>query len=203
MPANSGGRPETNGIVNGSRPGQKAPAQAKAATQAGAHVRGLTAAHGRVPVVRRELEPRRDLLPAWRGDRGRRTRNAGRGVDAGDPAVTTARHFLGSPTLRVDGRDIDPRCSDPGDYTPQCRIYWTPEGLRGVSRRGVDRGRLVRMSGRPAEAPGSGPHVRRGKRPRCPRCLTSRRHLSCASRSHWPAPPGVVDAARSEARVDG
>ena len=56
-------------------------------------------------------------------------------VDAGDPAVAAARQFPGSPTIRVDGRDVDPRFTDPGDCTPRCRVYWTPEGLRGVPAR--------------------------------------------------------------------
>ena len=56
-------------------------------------------------------------------------------VDASDPAVAAARRFPGSPTIRVDGRDVDPAFTDPGDYTPRCRVYWTPQGLRGVPAR--------------------------------------------------------------------
>jgi len=53
-------------------------------------------------------------------------------INASDPAVAFAQHFPGSPTIRVDGRDIDPGFEDPGDYSPRCRLYRTPEGLRGV-----------------------------------------------------------------------
>jgi hypothetical protein len=53
-------------------------------------------------------------------------------VDASDPAVSAARRFPGSPTIRVDGVDIDPGFADPGDYTPRRRLYWTAAGLRGV-----------------------------------------------------------------------
>jgi hypothetical protein len=56
-------------------------------------------------------------------------------VDATDPAVATALRFPGSPTVRVDGRDVDPSYADPGDYTPRCRLYWTADGLRGVPER--------------------------------------------------------------------
>ncbi len=56
-------------------------------------------------------------------------------INASDPAVAAAHHFPGSPTIRVDGRDIDPGYEDPGDYTPRCRLYRTPDGLRGVPQR--------------------------------------------------------------------
>lgn len=56
-------------------------------------------------------------------------------VDATDPAVAAALRFPGSPTIRVDGRDVDPSYVDPGDYTPRCRLYRTGAGLRGVPER--------------------------------------------------------------------
>jgi len=56
-------------------------------------------------------------------------------INASDHAVAAAYHFPGSPTIRLDGRDIDPDFRDPGDYTPRCRLYRTPDGLRGVPPR--------------------------------------------------------------------
>jgi hypothetical protein len=56
-------------------------------------------------------------------------------IDATDPAVATALRFPGSPTVRIDGRDVDPSFVDPGDYTPRCRLYRTADGLRGVPER--------------------------------------------------------------------
>ena len=56
-------------------------------------------------------------------------------IDASDPQVAAAHRFPGSPTVRVDGRDVDPAFTDPGDYTPRCRIYWTADGPRGVPER--------------------------------------------------------------------
>ena len=44
-------------------------------------------------------------------------------------------HVPGSPTIRIDGVDVPPGFSDPGDYTPRCRVYWTNAGLRGVPER--------------------------------------------------------------------
>jgi hypothetical protein len=40
--------------------------------------------------------------------------------------------FLGSPTLRVDGRDVDPTAGRRDDYGLKCRIYRTPAGLAGL-----------------------------------------------------------------------
>ncbi len=56
-------------------------------------------------------------------------------LDATDPAVAERVRFPGSPTIRVNGRDVAPGFVDPGDYAPQCRIYWTPEGARGRPER--------------------------------------------------------------------
>ncbi len=43
--------------------------------------------------------------------------------------------FPGSPTIRIDGKDIDPAFEDTGDYTPRCRVYMTDAGLNGVPER--------------------------------------------------------------------
>ena len=57
-------------------------------------------------------------------------------IDATDPGVAQRYRFPGSPTVRVDGRDVDPSFRDPGDYTPRCRLYWTAKGLRRIPERG-------------------------------------------------------------------
>lgn len=56
-------------------------------------------------------------------------------INASDPAVAAAVRFPGSPTIRVNGLDIEPGFEDPGDYTPRCRLYLTDSGLRGVPER--------------------------------------------------------------------
>ena len=56
-------------------------------------------------------------------------------IDATDPTVAERHRFPGSPTIRVDGRDVDASFHDPGDYTPRCRLYRTSEGLRGLPER--------------------------------------------------------------------
>jgi len=40
--------------------------------------------------------------------------------------------FLGSPTLRIDGVDVDPGAGKHTDYGLRCRLYPTAEGLRGT-----------------------------------------------------------------------
>lgn len=51
-------------------------------------------------------------------------------IDATDPTVARRYRFPGSPTIRIEGRDVDPSFRDPGDYTPRCRIYWAAAELR-------------------------------------------------------------------------
>ena len=53
-----------------------------------------------------------------------------RRVTSEDAAV--AERFLGSPTLRVDGVDVDPGAADREDFGLRCRLYATGDGLRGV-----------------------------------------------------------------------
>jgi hypothetical protein len=58
-----------------------------------------------------------------------------RDIDATDPSIAAEQRFPGSPTIRVDGIDVDPTYVDPGDYTPRCRLYRTSAGLRGLPER--------------------------------------------------------------------
>jgi hypothetical protein len=40
--------------------------------------------------------------------------------------------FVGSPTVRVDGTDVDPHVVDRRDFGLQCRLYSVGEGLEGL-----------------------------------------------------------------------
>jgi hypothetical protein len=40
--------------------------------------------------------------------------------------------FLGSPTIRVNGRDIEPGAEARSDYGLKCRLYRTEAGLVGL-----------------------------------------------------------------------
>lgn len=50
------------------------------------------------------------------------------------PEAAIAERFLGSPTIRVDGIDIEPNADSRSDFGLKCRIYNTPDGLGGVPR---------------------------------------------------------------------
>ena len=39
------------------------------------------------------------------------------------PEQAEQEQFLGSPTVRVDGRDVDPHAGDRTDYGLKCRLY--------------------------------------------------------------------------------
>jgi hypothetical protein len=74
-----------------------------------------------------------------------------RDVDATDPVLAQRVRFPGSPTIRVDGRDVDPNYTDPADYTPRCRLYRTNAGLRGLpERRWITDALQIAASGRVA-----------------------------------------------------
>ena len=47
-----------------------------------------------------------------------------------------AERFLGSPTLRVDGRDVEPYAEAREDFGLKCRIYRSDEGQAGVPPEG-------------------------------------------------------------------
>jgi len=56
-------------------------------------------------------------------------------IQVEDEAVGRALMFPGSPTIRINGRDIEPGWAPCDDCTPRCRIYMTGEGMRGLPER--------------------------------------------------------------------
>ncbi len=48
-----------------------------------------------------------------------------------DDEAARSNRFLGSPSVRVDGRDVEPGAEHRTDYAFSCRIYRTPSGLAG------------------------------------------------------------------------
>ena len=54
-----------------------------------------------------------------------------RRVDVPDAEAAAAQRFLGSPTIRVNGRDIEPDAGERDDYALSCRVYRTDNGFRG------------------------------------------------------------------------
>jgi hypothetical protein len=49
-----------------------------------------------------------------------------------DTDAAERQRFLGSPTVRVDGEDIEPGADKRTNFGIKCRLYATPEGLRGT-----------------------------------------------------------------------
>ncbi|MDP9401484.1 MAG: DUF2703 domain-containing protein [Actinomycetota bacterium] len=47
------------------------------------------------------------------------------------PEAAQAERCLGSPTIRVDGRDVEPGADQRTDFGLKSRLYATPDGLRG------------------------------------------------------------------------
>ena len=56
-------------------------------------------------------------------------------INVSAPAIGLQVQFAGSPTIRIEGVDVEPDYVDSGDYTPRCRLYNTPSGLAGVPER--------------------------------------------------------------------
>lgn len=53
-------------------------------------------------------------------------------VDIADLDEAIRYRFLGSPTVRVDGHDIEPGADERDDYVFGCRIYRTESGFCGM-----------------------------------------------------------------------
>jgi hypothetical protein len=45
------------------------------------------------------------------------------------PEDAERERFLGSPTVRIDGEDVDPTAKDRDEFGLECRLYRTEEGL--------------------------------------------------------------------------
>lgn len=64
-----------------------------------------------------------------------------------DDEAARRERFLGSPTLRVNGRDVQPGADARTDFGHKCRVYHTPHGLGGLPS---DRWILAALSATPA-----------------------------------------------------
>jgi len=52
-------------------------------------------------------------------------------VNVPDKPSAARRRFLGSPTVRVDGRDVEPGADERSEFVLACRVYRTEQGLAG------------------------------------------------------------------------
>ena len=53
-------------------------------------------------------------------------------VHVHDAGAAERLRFLGSPTIRVDGTDVEPGADDRSDYALACRVYRTERGLANL-----------------------------------------------------------------------
>jgi hypothetical protein len=52
-------------------------------------------------------------------------------VTVPDNEAAEQARFLGSPSIRVEGQDIEPGAENRGNYVVACRVYRTPTGFSG------------------------------------------------------------------------
>jgi hypothetical protein len=53
-------------------------------------------------------------------------------VEVPDEQAAVRLRFLGSPSVRVDGRDVEPGANERSDFVLSCRVYPGGRGLAGA-----------------------------------------------------------------------
>ncbi len=69
-------------------------------------------------------------------------------VDVADEQAARRLRFLGSPTIRVGGVDVDPDAAGRDDYALSCRLFRTSAGISGQPDPRWVREALLREAGR-------------------------------------------------------
>jgi hypothetical protein len=69
--------------------------------------------------------------------------------------------FLGSPTVRIDGVDVEPGAGERDDFGLKCRLYHTPEGIKGVPPDQLLLSALRRAAGGSSNGPSAAEHSTR------------------------------------------
>ncbi|MGH3040795.1 MAG: DF family (seleno)protein [Gaiellaceae bacterium] len=64
-------------------------------------------------------------------------------IEVSDASSARELRFLGSPTVRVGGRDVEPGAEARGDFALSCRVYRGERGLSGQPDAGWVRRALV------------------------------------------------------------
>jgi hypothetical protein len=65
-----------------------------------------------------------------------------------DEQAARRERFLGSPTVRVNGRDVEPDAQRRTDYGMKCRLYRTESGISGLPPQEWLRASLAGATGR-------------------------------------------------------
>jgi hypothetical protein len=74
-------------------------------------------------------------------------------VNVSDEEAARRLCFLGSPTIRVAGRDVEPGAEERENYVLACRIYRGEQGVSGQPDERWVHDALVREASRPASTP--------------------------------------------------
>ena len=74
-------------------------------------------------------EPARDLVEQVAAELGLQAQIEL--VEVPDADTATRLRFLGSPSVRVDGRDVEPGADERSDFVLSCRVYRSERGLAG------------------------------------------------------------------------
>jgi hypothetical protein len=64
-------------------------------------------------------------------------------VEVTSPEDAAARRFLGSPSIRVNGHDVEPGADDRQTFMLACRVYRTDRGLSNLPARAWVRAALA------------------------------------------------------------
>ena len=68
-------------------------------------------------------------------------------VNVPDSESASRLRFLGSPTVRVGGRDVEPGAEERMDFALSCRVFWTEQGFAGQPDERWVRDALLREAG--------------------------------------------------------
>ena len=68
-------------------------------------------------------------------------------VNVADQEAARRLRFLGSPTIRVGGVDVDPQTEERDDYALSCRLFQTERGVNGQPDEEWVREALLREAG--------------------------------------------------------
>ncbi len=56
-------------------------------------------------------------------------------IEIKDQSMAERFEFIGSPTIRINGRDVEREVEKRKDYGLKCRVYFTEAGLKGYPPR--------------------------------------------------------------------
>ncbi|MGH3029997.1 MAG: DF family (seleno)protein [Gaiellaceae bacterium] len=71
-----------------------------------------------------------------------------REIEVPDLEAAKRFRFLGSPTIRVDGRDVEPGADERREFTLACRLFHTEQGYHGQPDERWIRAALLEGAGR-------------------------------------------------------